>query len=103
MSVILIPLFHLVYTLLNIYFWILVASVIMSWLLAFGVVNTSNQFVSTLSDFLFRVTEPALRPIRKILPSFGGLDISPILLILAIHFLQEFLGLLAASLIGVAQ
>lgn len=103
MHVILIPLFHLVYTLLNIYFWILVASVIMSWLLAFGVVNTSNQFVSTLSDFLFRVTEPALRPIRKILPNFGGLDISPILLILAIHFLQEFLSLLAVSLIGASQ
>lgn len=72
MDVILIPLFNLIMTVLVMYFWIVILSVVMSWLLVFGVVNTGNQFVSTLSDFFYRVTEPALRPIRRILPNLGG-------------------------------
>ncbi len=101
MSFILLPFYNLFDTLLTLYFWVLILSVVMSWLLAFGVVNTSNQLVATLSDFLFRVTEPALRPIRKILPSFGGIDLSPIVLILALNLFQNILRGVVLKLMGV--
>jgi len=101
MSFILLPFYNLFDTLLTLYFWVLILSVVMSWLLAFGVVNTSNQLVSTLSDFLFRVTEPALRPIRKILPNFGGIDLSPIVLILALNLFQNILRGVVLKLMGV--
>ena len=74
---------------LDLYVWLLIASAILSWLIAFNVVNTRNQFVSAIAEFLFRITEPVLGPIRRTLPSFGGLDISPIVLILIIMFLQR--------------
>lgn len=102
MDVILIPLFNLITTLLVIYFWIVIMSVVMNWLLVFGVVNTGNQLVSTLSEFLYRMTEPVLRPVRKVLPNLGGLDISPLILLLGIHFVQQFLELLFRRLMGAA-
>ena len=74
---------------LNLYVWILIASAVLSWLIAFNVVNTRNQFVSTVWDFLYRITEPALRPIRNMLPNLGGIDISPIILLLVIFFIQS--------------
>ena len=74
---------------LDLYVWLLIASAILSWLIAFNVVNTRNQFVSAIAEFLFRITEPVLAPIRRMLPSLGGLDISPIILILIIMFLQR--------------
>jgi YggT family protein len=74
---------------LEIYVWLLIASAILSWLIAFNVVNTRNQFVSMLWDFLYRITEPALRPIRSILPNLGGIDISPVILILIIIFIEK--------------
>jgi len=74
---------------LDLYVWLLVASAILSWLIAFNVVNTRNQFVATVTDFLYRITEPVLRPIRSALPDFGGLDISPVILILVILLIQR--------------
>ena len=74
---------------LNLYVWILIASAVLSWLIAFNVVNTRNQFVSTVWDVLYRVTEPVLGPIRARLPNLGGLDISPIILLLIIYFIQS--------------
>ncbi|BCB17692.1 MULTISPECIES: YggT family protein [Bosea] len=74
---------------LQIYVWILIASAVLSWLIAFNVINTRNQFVSTVWDALYRVTEPVLRPIRERLPNLGGLDISPIILLLIIYFIQS--------------
>ncbi|MBC7583735.1 MAG: YggT family protein [Tardiphaga sp.] len=74
---------------LDLYVWLLIASAILSWLIAFNVVNTRNQFVSAIAEFLFRITEPVLGPIRRALPGLGGLDISPIVLILIIMFLQR--------------
>src|ERR1700757_3642013 len=74
---------------LDLYVWLLIASAILSWLIAFNVVNTRNQFVAAVAEFLYRITEPLLRPIRNILPDLGGLDISPIILILIIIFLQR--------------
>jgi YggT family protein len=76
---------------LNLYVWLLIASAILSWLIAFNVVNTRNQFVSSVAEFLYRITEPVLRPIRNILPDLGGLDISPIILILLIMLIQRII------------
>jgi YggT family protein len=78
---------------LNIYVWLLIASAILSWLVAFNVVNTRNQFVASVGEFLYRITEPALRPIRSVLPNLGGIDISPVILILIIWFIQRVIGL----------
>ena len=77
---------------LNLYIWLLIASAILSWLIAFNVVNTRNQFVAGVAEFLYRITEPVLRPIRSFLPNFGGLDISPIILILIIIFVQRVIA-----------
>lgn len=76
---------------LQIYVWLLIASAVLSWLIAFNVVNTRNQFVSSVADFLYRITEPALRPIRNMLPNLGGIDISPIILILIIFFIERLI------------
>ena len=77
---------------LQLYTYLIVASAILSWLVAFNVVNTRNDFVRSIWNFLDAVTEPVLRPIRKILPNLGGVDISPIILILIIMLIQELLG-----------
>jgi len=74
---------------LQLYVWLLVASAILSWLIAFNVVNTRNQFVATIAEFLWRITEPVLRPIRNFMPNLGGIDISPVILILIIFFIQS--------------
>lgn len=76
---------------LDIYTWIIIASAVFSWLYAFNVVNSRNRFVASTGEFLYKVTEPALRPIRKILPDLGGIDISPIVLLLAIFFIRQFM------------
>ena len=76
---------------LNIYTWILIASAIFSWLYAFNVINSSNQFVNSVGMFLYNVTEPVLRPIRRVLPNLGGIDISPIILLLIIFFIRSFM------------
>jgi YggT family protein len=71
-----------------IYILLLIAQGVLSWLLAFGVINRYNRGVSVIGDFLYRITEPALRPIRAILPNFSGIDISPIVLILILYFVR---------------
>ena len=63
---------------LDLYIWIVIAAAIFSWLVAFNVVNTRNQVVGMIGEFLYRITEPALRPIRNLLPNLGGIDISPV-------------------------
>src|SRR5579863_5591560 len=82
------PFVWLIDSLITIYIWLLIAQAVLSWLLAFGVINRYNRSVSVIGDFLYRVTEPALRPIRSMLPNFGGLDISPVILILILYFLR---------------
>ena len=78
-------------TVITIYIWLLIASAILSWLIAFNVVNTRNPVVGQVAEFLYRITEPPLRPIRRILPSFGGIDISPIVLVILLQFLSILL------------
>lgn len=76
---------------IDIYTWIVIAGAIMSWLVAFGVVNVRNQFIRIIVDMLYRLTEPVLRPIRRILPNLGGVDISPVVLLLALFFIRSLL------------
>jgi YggT family protein len=78
----------LIHTVIWLYIYLLIGQAILSWLLAFGVINRYNRTVSVIGDFLYRITEPALRPIRAMLPNFGGLDISPVVLILLLYFLD---------------
>ncbi len=74
---------------LQIYIWLLIAAAVLSWLVAFQVVNTRNQVVAMLGEFLFRITEPLLRPIRSMMPNLGGIDVSPVILILLILLLEN--------------
>jgi len=85
------PFVWLIDTLITIYIWLLIGQAILSWLLAFGVVNRHNRAVAVIGDFLYRATEPALRPIRAFLPNFGGIDISPVVLILLLMFLERII------------
>ena len=81
----------LIDTVVDIYIWVLIASAILSWLVAFDVVNRRNRFVYAIGDYLYRVTEPALRPIRRFVPSLGGIDLSPMILILGLIFIRSLL------------
>lgn len=74
---------------LDVYVWIIIGSAIFSWLYAFNIVNPQNPLVGTIGNFLYQATEPVLRPIRRMLPNLGTIDISPIVLLLAIFFLQS--------------
>ena len=85
-------LFNLLNTVVSIYVWLLIASVVLSWLIAFNVVNTGNRLVYEAQSFLYRVTEPLLRPIRNLLPNLGGIDLSPLVLILALYFVRDLLA-----------
>jgi YggT family protein len=76
---------------LQLYVWLLIASAVLSWLIAFNVVNMRNQFVSAVAEFLYRITEPLLRPIRSFLPNLGGIDLSPIVLILIIFLIERII------------
>jgi YggT family protein len=92
MEVVLDPLFWLINAVIDLYIWLLIAGAVLIWLVAFNVVNTRNRFVYTVGDFLHRITEPALRPIRRLLPNLGGIDISPLVLIFGLMFLQQVLA-----------
>ena len=83
------PFLWLITTIIDLYIWILIASAVLSWLVVFNVVNTRNPIVHQIGDFLYRVTEPALRPIRNIMPSLGGIDVSPVILIIGLLFLKQ--------------
>jgi YggT family protein len=82
---------YVILLVLDIYIWLLIASAILSWLVAFNVVNARNQFVSMVGDFLYRITEPVLRPIRNIMPNLGGIDVSPVIVILLIILIKDII------------
>ncbi len=86
------PFQNLFNAVIELYIWCLIIWVVLSWLVAFNVVNTRNRFVGMLGDFLDRITEPVLRPIRRVMPNLGGIDISPILLILLIYFVRDLVN-----------
>jgi YggT family protein len=85
------PFLWLIDTIITIYIWLLIASAVLSWLIAFNVVNTRNPIVSSVGEFLYRVTEPLLRPIRNMLPNLGGIDVSPVILIILLLFLRQLI------------
>lgn len=91
MDVILGPVVRLSVMVVDLYMWVVIISVVLSWLVAFNVVNLSNRFVYVVGDLANRLTEPALGRIRRFLPNLGNLDISPIVLLLALYFLKDFL------------
>ncbi len=84
-------LFTLLDAVISIYIWIIIASVIYSWLISFGIINQQSQFVRLVGEFLYRATEPVLAPIRKILPNLGALDFSPIVLVLLLYFIRNLI------------
>ena len=84
-----VPLIGFIVLVIDLYIWVVIAGAILSWLIAFNVVNTQNRFVYSVADMLYRLTEPALRPIRSILPNLGGIDISPVILILFLLFIRD--------------
>ena len=84
-------LIELVVTVITIYVWVLIVQAVLSWLVAFGVVNTRNRAVVMIGDMLWRLTEPALRPIRRVLPDLGGIDVSPVILILILYFIRNLI------------
>jgi YggT family protein len=85
------PFLWLIRELIWLYIWILIATAVLSWLIAFNVVNTRNDLVRSIANFLYAVTEPALRPIRNLLPPMGGIDISMVFLMIGLFFLDKLI------------
>ena len=94
-----IAILQIVQLLLNVLWWIIVVQAILSWLIAFNVINTYSDFVRTVWNALQRITEPLYRPIRRILPDFGGLDFSPFVVLISISILRMLLQGLQADLL----
>ena len=94
-----IAIFYLVLQILKIYSYVVIANVIISWLIAFNVLNTSNKFVYSVLDFTYQLTDPILNKIRRFLPNLGTFDISPIILLLLIWFIEMCMKLYLAPLI----
>jgi len=92
MDLVLINLIKVLIVALNFYQYIVIANVVFSWLVAFNVINTSNQFVHMIMDFTYRLTEPLYSRIRNVLPNFGAVDLSPIIVLLGLFFIQGMLG-----------
>ena len=92
MNILLGPLLEVIFIIIDLYMWVVVIGVVLSWLVSFNVVNTSNRFVFMVGDLIHRLTEPLLGRIRAMLPNFGGLDLSPMVLIIGLFFLQRVVG-----------
>lgn len=90
-----VPVLRVVIAILDIYWYLVIVQAVVSWLIAFNVINTYSRPVAMLLDFLYRITEPLLRPIRQFVPSFGGLDVSPVILLLVIWLVEMELTHLA--------
>jgi YggT family protein len=84
--------FWLIDTVIVLFLWVLGITVVLSWLVTFNVVNTRNRFVYQLGDVLYRLTEPVLRPIRRVIPPIGGLDLSPLIAWLILLFLRQLIA-----------
>ena len=94
-----IAVFYLILQILKLYSYIVIANVVISWLIAFNVLNTSNRFVYSILDFTYRMTDPLLNKIRRFLPNLGAFDISPIVLLLLIWFIEMCMKLYIAPII----
>ena len=85
------PILLLLYRVIDIYFYILIINIVLSWLIAFNIVNMQNKIVVTILYATNRLTDPLLNPVRHILPNLGGIDISPIILVLCLLFVQDYI------------
>jgi YggT family protein len=85
------PILLLLYRVIDIYFYILIINIVLSWLIAFNIVNMQNKIVVTILSATNRLTDPLLNPVRRILPNLGGIDISPIILVLCLLFVQDYI------------
>lgn len=85
------PILLLLYRVIDIYFYILIINIVLSWLIAFNIVNTQNKIVVSILYATNRLTDPLLNPVRRILPNLGGIDISPIILVLCLLFVQDYI------------
>ncbi len=94
-----IAIFYLVLQILKLYSYVVIANVIVSWLIAFNVLNTQNRFVYSLLELTYRLTNPILNKIRRFIPNFGSLDISPVILLLLIWFIEMCMKLYIAPMI----
>jgi len=94
-----IAIFYLVLQILKIYTYVVIANVVISWLIAFNILNTSNRFVYSILEFTYRLTDPFLNRIRRFLPNLGSFDISPIILLLLIWFIEMCMKLYVAPII----
>jgi YggT family protein len=86
------PILDVILILLDMYMYIVIAAVILSWLIAFNVINTRNEIVGMIASFLYRVTEPVFRPIRNFLPNLGGIDFSPLIVLLIIYVIRRYIA-----------
>ena len=94
-----IAIFYLTLQILKIYSYVVIANVVISWLVAFNILNTQNRFVYSILDFTYRLTEPFLNRIRRFIPNLGAFDISPIILLLLIWFIEMCMKLYIAPII----
>ena len=94
-----IAIFYLVLQVLKLYSYVVIANVVVSWLVAFNVLNTSNRFVYSILDFTYRLTDPILNKIRRFLPNLGAFDISPIILLLLMWFIEMCMNIYLAPIL----
>ena len=85
------PILNLIVQIIDLYLWVVIITVILSWLITFNIVNTTNRLIYAIMEFCHRATRPALHPIRNFLPNLGGIDISPIILIFILVFIKEMI------------
>lgn len=103
MDVIYVPLLLVINSLLGIYAWIIIASVILQWLISFNILNPHSNFVRMVGEFLYRMTEPVLAKVRRFLPTVGVMDFSPFVVILIVWFLQGVIGRILVKLVMVGS
>lgn len=84
-------LLEVIYNLLQLYVWCLIVGAVISWLIAFSIINPYSRFVRIVGDFISRITEPALQQVRRVVPAMGGMDLAPLALIFIIYFIQSFI------------
>jgi YggT family protein len=96
------PIIWLLQELISLYWWVIIVAVVMSWLVAFGVVNTFNPFARSVVRFLDAVTEPVFRQVRRVIPPIGGLDLSPLIVLILLEFLSMSIDYVYFHYIGAA-
>ncbi len=102
MDIIVVPMLELMHTLLNLYVWVLIASVILSWLISFQIINTHSRVVVVTGEVLYRLTEPFLSLLRRFTPGVGGFDFTPMIAIFILVFIQNIITRLILKFIGIS-